>query len=78
MHDDEPDTFVLKTLPEKLCDILGEIGIKASPNEQGSADIESDEYYSRYFVPSPRMHTNRGSLEISGTNIDAIQIIQKG
>lgn len=78
MHDDEADTFVYKTLPERVCEMLDEIGVKATPNEPGKADVETDEYYSRYFVPAPRMHTNRGSLEVSGSNIDAIQIIQKG
>ena len=78
MHDDEPDTFVLKTWPEKVCDMLNEIGVEAKPNDIGTGDVESDEYYSRYFVPSPRMHTNKGSLEVKGRNIDAIHIIQKG
>lgn len=78
MHDDEPDTFVLMTWPERFHDMLSEIGVDSAPNEIGAGDIESDEYYSRYFVPSPRMHTNKGSLEIHSSNIDAVQIIQKG
>lgn len=78
MHDDEPDTFVPKTWPERVCEMLGEIGVKARPNSIGGGDIEHDEYYSRYFVSSPRMHTNKGSLELDGTSIDAVQIIQKG
>ena len=78
MHDTEPDTFVQKTWPEKVCDMLNEIGIESYPNEIGKGDVESDEYYSRYFVPTPRMVTNKGSLELKGSNIDAIQIIQKG
>lgn len=78
MHDDEPDTFVIKTWPEKVQDMLKEIGVESEANKIGTGDIESDEYYSRYFVSSPRMHTNKGSLEVKGCNIDAIQIIQKG
>ena len=78
MHDEEPDTYVQKTMPEKMCEMLGEIGIGSRANEIGDGDVESDEYYSRYFVSSPRMHTNRGSLEVQNSNIDAIQIIQKG
>ena len=78
MHDTEPDTFVLKTWPEKVCDMLKEIGIDAQANDIGKGDVENGEYYSRYFVSAPRMHTNKGSLQVNGTNIDSIQIIQKG
>ncbi len=80
MHggEEEPDTFVPKSWPERLCDMLGEIGVGARPNEIGSGDVESDDYYSRYFVPTPRMVTNRGSLEVDGCNIDAVHVIQKG
>ena len=78
MHDTEPDTFVQKTWPEKVCDMLNEIGVDAQATEIGMGDIEYVEYYSRYFVPTPRMVTNKGSLEVKGSNIDAIHIIQKG
>jgi hypothetical protein len=78
MHDSEPDTFVQKTWPEKVCDMLNEIGVDAKANEIGKGDVEFDDYYSRYFVSTPRMVTNKGSLEVKGSNIDVIQIIQKG
>ena len=78
MQDTEPDTFVLKTWPEKICDMLKEIDIDAKANEIGEGNVEKGEYYSRYFVSAPRMHTNKGSLEVKGTNIDSIHIIQKG
>jgi len=78
MHDTESETFVLKTEPEKFCEKLKEIGVSASPNEIGSGDVEIGDYYSRYFSQTPRMITNRGSLEVKNSNIDVIQIIQKG
>lgn len=78
MHDSEPDTFVSKTWPEKFSDMLKEIGIESKSNEIASGDVENDDYYSRYFSQTPRMVTNKGSLEIKNSNIDVIQIIQKG
>ena len=78
MHDDEPDTFVLQTLPEQFVEKLSKIGINSKANEIGEGQFETGDYYSRVFVPTPRMVTNRGSLEISGKNIDSVHIIQKG
>lgn len=78
MHDDEPDTVRLETWPERVAEMLARIGVSAAPNEVGSGEYESGDYYSRYFVPTARMVTNRGSLEVSGSNIDAVQIVQKG
>ena len=78
MHDSEPDTFVSKTWPEKFSEMLKEIGVDSKSNEIASGDVENDDYYSRYFSQTPRMVTNKGSLEVKNTNIDVIQIIQKG
>ncbi len=78
MHDTEPETIVLKTWPEKFSDALKEIGVESEPKEIGSLDVEKTDYYSRYFAHSPRMITNKGCLEVKGTNIDVVQIIQKG
>ena len=78
MHDTESDTFTLKTMPEKFSNMLKEIGIESQPNEITKGDVENDDYYSRYFSQTPRMVTNKGSLEVKNSNIDVIQIIQKG
>ncbi len=78
MHDTESDTFVLQSWPEKFCDMLKEIGVDAQAKEIGTTDVENDDYYSRYFSQTPRMVTNKGSLEVKNSNIDVIQIIQKG
>jgi len=78
MHDSEPDTFVLKSHTEKFCDILSEIGVDAIHKEIATDKVEEGEYYSRCFTQTPRMVTNKGCLEVKKSNIDVIQIIQKG
>lgn len=78
MHDSEPDTILLKTYPQRLSEILSKIGVESKPKDIGTDEIEKGDYYSRYFVQTPRMVTNKGCLEIKKMNIDAVQIIQKG
>lgn len=78
MHDEESDTFVLKSWAEKFSEMLEKIGVSASPKDIATTDVENDDYYSRYFSQTPRMVTNKGSIEIKNSNIDIIQIIQKG
>ena len=78
MHDSESDTFVYKTWPEKFQDMLKEIGVDAEAKEIATVDVEKGDYYSRYYSQTPRMVTNKGCLELKSTNIDVIQIIQKG
>jgi len=78
MHDTESDTFVSQTWPEKFSDMLKEIGVDSESKEIGTDDVEKDDYYSRYFSQTPRMITNRGCLDVKNSNIDVIQIIQKG
>ena len=78
MEDSEPDTIVIKNWPEKFTDILNQISVSAVPNEIGEDDVEKGDYYSRCFSQTTRMVTNKGSLKISGRNIDVVQIIQKG
>ncbi len=78
MHDTELDTFVYQTWPEKFSDMLKEIGVDSVSKEIGTDDVEKDDYYSRYFTQTPRMITNRGCIDVKNSNIDVIQIIQKG
>jgi len=78
MHDTESDTFVYQTWPEKFSDMLKEIGVDSVSKEIGTDDVEKGDYYSRNFAQTPRMITNRGCLEVKNSNIDVIQIIQKG
>ncbi len=78
MHDTESDTFVNQTWPEKFSDMLKEIGVDSESKEIGIDDVENGDYYSRYFSQTARMITNRGCLDVKNSNIDVIQIIQKG
>ena len=59
-------------------DRLKEIAVDSTPKEIATDDVEYDDYYSRVFSQTTRMVTNKGCLDINGTNIDVIQIIQKG
>ena len=78
MHDSESDTFVLQSWPEKLSGMLKKIGVDSESKLIGTDDVEKGDYYSRYFSQTPRMITNKGCLELKSSNIDVIQIIQKG
>jgi len=78
MHDSEPETFVIKSMPEQFSEMLKEIGVSSAPKEIATDDVEHDDYYSRVFAQTTRMVTNKGCLDVTGTNIDVIQIIQKG
>ena len=78
MHDSEPDTIVLKTLPQRFAEILAEIGIDSTLIDIGTDEVEKGDYYSRCFSQTPRMVTNKGCLELKKSNIDLVQIIQKG
>jgi len=78
MQDTEAETFVLKTEPQKYCDLLAEIDIKAQPKDIGTDEVETGDFFSRHFSQATRMITNRGCLEPKKSNIDVIHIIQKG
>lgn len=78
MHDDEPDTFEPLTLQEQYARMLGAIGVKAAAREAGSDEVEKTDYYSRYHTSAPRMITNRGCVELSGSKVDLVHIVQKG
>lgn len=78
MHDSEPETIVLKSMPEIFSDKLKEIGIESRAKEIATDEVEKGDYYGRHFTQAPRMITNKGCLEIKGANIDLVQIIQKG
>ncbi|CAI9831417.1 MAG: hypothetical protein MPI95_03350 [Nitrosopumilus sp.] len=77
MHDDEPETFRYMTWPERFSQMLSEIGVE-SEVIRGDDPLEAGDCYSRYYSSTPRMVSSRGCLGLSGSNIDAVQIIQKG
>ncbi|MFM8659139.1 MAG: hypothetical protein ACKOCQ_04300 [Candidatus Nitrosotenuis sp.] len=78
MHDTESDTFVFETWPEKLSHMLKSIGVESSAKERGSDSVEQGDYSSRVFSQTTRMVTNLGVVELKDSNIDVIQVIQKG
>jgi hypothetical protein len=78
MHDSEPDTFPSKSTREQFCEILEKIGVKAEVKQMDTDEVEKGDYYSKYFSHSPAMVTNHGCVKIKDSNIDVIQIIQKG
>ena len=40
MQDSEPETFVIKSMPEKFSDILDSIGISSTPKEIATDEME--------------------------------------
>jgi hypothetical protein len=58
--------------------MLKTIGVDSELKLIGTDDVEKGDYYSRYFSQTPRMITNKGCLDVKSSNIDVIQIIQKG
>ena len=78
MHDSEPDTFTQISKREEFRDLLEKIGVNAEVKQINSDEVEKDEYYSKQFTHSPAMVTNHGCVKLKDSNIDVVQIIQKG
>ncbi len=78
MHDSETDTFSKKNKRTEYCELLEKIGVAAQPKQFETDEVEKSDYYSKYFSHSPAMVTNHGCIEVKGSNIDVVQIIQKG
>ena len=78
MHDSESDTFPQISKSEEFCDLIEKIGVNAEVKQIGSDEVEKGDYYSKHFTHSPAMVTNHGCVKLKGSNIDIVQIIQKG
>ncbi len=78
MHDSESDTFHQLNKNEEFCESLKKIGIDAEALQIDADEIEHENYYSRHFANTPVMVTNHGIIKLQKSNIDIIQIIQKG
>ncbi len=78
MHDSEPEIIVQKTRGEEFHEVLQKLGISSEVEPINTEEVEKDDYFSKQFTNTPSMVTNHGCLKISGSNIDLVQIIQKG
>jgi hypothetical protein len=78
MHDSESDTFHPVNKNEEFCELLKKIGIDAEAKPIDTDEIEKENCYSKHFTNSPAMVTNHGIIQLKGSNIDIVQIIQKG
>ncbi len=78
MHDSEPDTFHPLSKREEFCKLLNNIGVHAAIEDLGQDESEKGDFYSKRFSNTPAMVTNHGVIQIENSNIDIIQIIQKG
>jgi hypothetical protein len=78
MHDSESDTSHPVNKNEEFCESLKKIGIDAEARQIDADEIEKENYYSRHYSHTPVMVTNHGTIKLKGSNIDVVQIIQKG
>lgn len=78
MHDSESDTFHPMNKNEEFCESLKKIGLDAEAKQIDTDEIEKENYYSKHFTHTPAMVTNHGIVKLKGSNIDVVQIIQKG
>jgi hypothetical protein len=78
MHDSESDTIHLVNKHEAYCESLKKIGVTAEAKPNDMNEIEKEDYYSKNFTNSPAMTTNHGIITLKGSNIDEVQIIQRG
>ncbi|MFZ0183744.1 MAG: hypothetical protein WBV92_06480 [Nitrosotalea sp.] len=78
MHDTESDMFHPMNKNEEYCESLKKIGIAGEAKPLDIDDIEKKDYYSKIFSNSPAMVTNHGIITLKGSNIDEVQIIQRG
>ncbi len=78
MHDSESDTFHPMNKNVEFCQSLKKIGIDAEPRQIDTDEVEKENYYSKHYSHTPSMVTNHGTITLKGTNIDVVQIIQKG
>ena len=78
MHDSESDTIHLVNKHEAYCESLKKIGITAEAKPIDMTEIEKEDYYSKNFTNSPTMVINHGIIILKGSNIDEVQILQRG
>ncbi len=78
MDDSESDTFHPLSKREEFCQSLRKIGVNAEVKPIDADESENYNYYSKHFSNTPAMITSHGVIQIKDSNIDAVQIVQKG
>jgi hypothetical protein len=78
MHDSESDISHPVNKNEEFCESLKKIGIDAETKLIDTDEIEKENYYSKYYTNTPAMVTNHGIIKLKSTNIDVVQVIQRG
>ena len=78
MHDSESDMSHPMNKNEEYCLLLQKIGLDAKAKPLEHIEGENENYYSKYYTNSPSMVVNHGIITLKGSNIDEVQIIQKG
>lgn len=78
MHDSESDTYHPENKNEEFCESLKKIGVSAESQQIDTDEIEQENYYSKHYTHTPAMVTNHGTIKLTNSNIDVVQIIQKG
>lgn len=78
MHDSESDISHPVNKNEEFCESLKKIGIDAQIKAIDTDEIEKENYYSKHYTNTPAMVTNHGTIKLKSTNIDVVQVIQKG
>lgn len=78
MHDSESDVSHPMNKNEEYCLSLKKIGVDAEVKPFDTVETDKENYYSKHFANSPAMVTNHGVITLRGSNIDEVQIIQKG
>lgn len=78
MHDSESDMSHPVNKNEEYCESLKKIGIDAEAMLLDLHSVEKEDYFSDNFVNTPAMVTNHGIIKLKSSNIDEVQIIQRG
>lgn len=78
MHDSESDILHPLNKNEEYCESLKKIGIDAQAIPLDLSNVENEDYFSDNFTNTPAMVTNHGMIKLKSSNIDEIQVIQRG
>jgi hypothetical protein len=78
MHDSESDISHPLNKNEEYCESLKKIGIDAEAIPLDLDSVGKEDFFSDNFANTPAMVTNHGMIKLKNSNIDEVQIIQRG